>query len=126
MRISNFLRYMDGPGGRRSQNGKIQVRFFSDFSEQIKTKKVLKKNDVVNKLLKNLNLLSFSGNGFEKCKTSHRSDSFVCNHGFGYDLGGLLLLPFGLINHRCQLEEGAHSPRVLQEQAIQILQLLRN
>eukprot|EP00093_Oithona_nana_P002990 02990.XXX_101774_101356_1 [CDS] Oithona nana genome sequencing. len=24
MRISNFLRYMDGPGGRRSQNGKIQ------------------------------------------------------------------------------------------------------
>ena len=44
MRISNFLRYMDGPGGRRSQNGKIQVRFFSDFSEQIKTKKVLEEN----------------------------------------------------------------------------------
>ena len=35
---------MDGPGGRRSQNGKIQVRFFSDFSEQIKTKKVLEEN----------------------------------------------------------------------------------
>ena len=124
MRISNFLRYMDGPGGRRSQNGKIQVRFLVILVNKSRRKKCRKKIDVVDKLLKNL--LSFSGNGFEKCKTSHRSDSFVCNHGFGYDLGGLLLLPFGLINHRCQLEEGAHSPRVLQEQAIQILQLLRN
>merc|ERR1712062_869007 len=50
------------------------------------------------------------GYGFEKYETSHRSDSFVCNHGFGYDLGDLLLLPFGLINYRCQLVEEARTP----------------
>ena len=28
MKTSQILRYMDGPGGRRSQNGKFQVRVF--------------------------------------------------------------------------------------------------
>merc|ERR1712062_434857 len=66
------------------------------------------------------------GYGFEEDEASHRFDSFVCNNGFGYDLGDLLLLPFGLTNHRCQLVEEARTPRILQEQAVQILQPIWN
>ena len=116
MKITQLLRYMDGPGGRNSQNGKIQVRF-----------SVIKSNKSGwNKCQKKLTLTPIAGYGFEEYETSHRSDSFVCNHGFGYDLGDLLLLPFGLINHRCQLVEEARTPRILQEQAVQILQPLRH